>query len=151
MKTLLLAFQLFITPLVAQDVAVRFYGPNTNGVATNFPAAWMRPGTNPPPAGWTVMPMAQALSLKAATQPTMDRYVSNRAWASEQALVDAAQTYALAEQRLEQWRSFLGTPQNPGSNFVTLGQASQWAREMLWLQQRLIRITKHLYKPEDDQ
>ncbi len=150
MKTIALLF-LSGLPLLAQEVAVWVYGPNPDGVATNYPVSWVGWTNAPPgPAGSLLMSVEGARALKAATQASYDRYVSNQNWQVENVLTNRSGQFQAIGHRLEDWAGYLGGPQSAGSNFVSIAQASQWAREMVWLQQRVLRMLAGQYRPEDD-
>ena len=136
--------------LYAENVAVSFYGPNTNGVATNFPVTWVRCTNEVAPPGFALMSVEGARALKAATQASYDAYASNETWKVESVVTNRLAQFQAVSVRLDYWQALLGTPQNVNSNFVNIAQASQWAREMVWLQKRILKIVAAQYRPEED-
>lgn len=91
MKTILTIFLASGIWCSAQNVAVWMYGPNTNGVATNFPVSWKSIGvavTYPSDTNAVVMSVNAALALKASTQASYDAYQASLK-ATAQAATDA--------------------------------------------------------------
>lgn len=151
MKTLCLLI-LTVTLAQAENVAVWFVGPNTNYLPTNYPVASKRIGEATSfPGAHAVMTIEEFRALKASLLPAWQLVESNRLWQAENAVAVRRQAFETATARLADWEKFLGTPQNSASNLVNIAQASQWAREMIWLQKRLIQAMRPLYKPEEDE
>lgn len=134
-----------------QNFAVWYLGPNTNAIATNWPAYTKSIGTNTSFKGADdVLSSAQLSVLKSNLWPTYSRWESNNAYASTQRTQTNLDQFNTAVKRMSEWTAYIGTSGAPKSNFVSIAQASQWAREMLWLNQKLLNITKAQYHPEDD-
>ena len=128
---------------------------NHPSVLEGIPLAWpmviKRVATTETEAGWfTNTTRAGFEAYRQAHKAEYDAWESNKMWQAQSALDTLAAQYDLAIARLEEWTAFLGEPKGSVSNFVNIAQASQWAREMVWLQQRLVKATRQLYRPEED-
>jgi hypothetical protein len=150
MKTkLVLLLTVLTLSLHGADVAVWFYGPNTNGIATNFPTRFDA-NTNEP-TRHAIMSRELAWALKNSTQPTWDAYQSNLNYQAQLPIKALKTQWESATKRLDEWTTFLGTPSQNNSNLVNIAQASQALRELIWLQQGLLRVIAPMFQPENMQ
>lgn len=154
MKSILSLFLCLLGVCVsAQNFAIWFLGPNTNGIATNWPASTTPIGTNTVCAGAdAIMTWPQVRALQNSLRAGMDAWQSNQTYQAAQVIANRQALVTQITQRMNAWQDFLGTPQSANSNFATIAQASQWARELLWLERKMMTLViLPRYSPENDQ